>query len=72
MKTVTIVSTWEAETEVELTDDEYVEFVASGDPPDEVLDTMPPLFHTDGAVLVDWKRKQDEPPNANNPDHGPG
>ena len=56
MKTVTIISVWEAETEVEMTDEEYAEFVATGDPPDRVLDEMP--LHGDDAGLVNWRIKK--------------
>lgn len=54
MKTVTIVSIWEAETEVELTDEEYAELVANKKFPDAAFDELT----TSNATLVDWKRKQ--------------
>lgn len=61
MKTVTIVSTWEAEDEVELTDEEYADLVATSHVPELVFMEL----DTQGACLMDWGLKQDNLREAN-------
>ena len=54
-KTVTIVTIWEAETEVELTDAQYADLVANGEFPAAAYDEL----DTQDAHLVSWKKKED-------------